>query len=111
MVLSGGIGFLCAALQVFFRDVQKIVEAVTMVWFWLTPIVWSVSQLGPAHKYWIMLNPAYYIVTGYRDSLIYGVPFWQHGAQAALFWTEAALLLALGLWVFERLKPEFAELV
>jgi ABC-type polysaccharide/polyol phosphate export permease len=56
-------------------------------------------------------NPAYYIVQGYRDSLIYGVPLWSHPARAAAFWIICLVLLASGSWVFERLKPDFAEVL
>src|SRR5690348_2509221 len=33
MVLSTALGLICAALQVFFRDVQKIVDSAVTIWF------------------------------------------------------------------------------
>jgi lipopolysaccharide transport system permease protein/teichoic acid transport system permease protein len=96
---------------VFFRDVQKIVESVVTIWFWLTPIVWNIDLLPAAYRPWLALNPASYVVSGYRDSLIGGVPLWQHPGHAAVFWAVCIALLAAGAWVFERLKPDFAEVM
>ncbi len=111
VVLCLGLSWLTAALQVFFRDVQKLVEVVVGVWFWLTPIVWSREMLGGQWHWFLDLNPAYYIVNGYRDSLIYGVPFWSNPVPAVAFWTICGILLLLGAWVFERLKSDFVEVL
>lgn len=110
VTLSLGIGWLTSALQVFFRDIQKLVEVIVAIWFWLTPIVWPRDMLHQWH--WLLdLNPAYYIVQGYRDSLIYGVPFWSHLPLTLAFWTICIFMLVFGAWVFDRLKPDFAEVL
>jgi ABC-type polysaccharide/polyol phosphate export permease len=110
VALCLGLAWLTASLQVFFRDVQKLVEVIIGIWFWLTPIVWSPDMLG-RWQWALDFNPAYYVVRGYRDSLIYGVPVWAHPVATAAFWTICLVLLALGAWVFERLKPDFAEVL
>jgi ABC-type polysaccharide/polyol phosphate export permease len=106
-----GIAWTISALQVFFRDIQKLVEVTLGIWFWLTPIVWSEEMLGPRWAWIFDLNPAYYIVKGYRDCLIYGVPFWSDPVAAVAFWAICGLLLVFGAWVFKRLKPEFVEVL
>lgn len=111
VILCLGIGWAISALQVFFRDIQKMVEVTIGIWFWLTPIVWSEEMLGPRWRWIFDLNPAYYIVKGYRDSLIYGVPLWSDPVAAVAFWIICGLLLVSGAWVFKRLKPEFVEVL
>jgi lipopolysaccharide transport system permease protein/teichoic acid transport system permease protein len=111
LILCLGIAFLTSALQVFFRDVQKLVDTALGVWFWLTPVVWPVDLVPAAWRPLLSLNPAWYIVQGYRNSLIEGIPPWDHPAASAIFWVGCIAAIAVGAWVFERLKPEFAEVL
>ncbi len=111
LTLCLGIALLTSALQVFFRDVQKLVETALGVWFWVTPVVWPVDLVPAAWRPLLNLNPAWYVVQGYRDSLIYGIPFWNRPFAAAIFWVTCIAAIAIGAWVFERLKPEFAEVL
>jgi ABC-type polysaccharide/polyol phosphate export permease len=91
--------------------VQKLVEIVLGVWFWLTPIVWPAELLGGQWQWLLDLNPAYYLVKGYRDSLLYGIPFWSNPIPALAFWAICGVLLFFGAWVFDRLKHDFAEVL
>jgi ABC-type polysaccharide/polyol phosphate export permease len=111
LALCLGIAFLTSALQVFFRDVQKLVDAALGIWFWLTPVVWPADLVPAAWRPLLNLNPAWYIVRGYRDSLIQGIPLWDRPVASAVFWAGCIATIAAGAWVFERLKPEFAEVL
>jgi ABC-type polysaccharide/polyol phosphate export permease len=110
-VLAVGLGWLTAALQVFFRDVAQIIPVLFGFWFWLTPIVWSAEILPAGLHGWLRLNPVHYLVQGYRDSLIYGLAPTERLADGLVFWLQALFVLALGVYVFRRLKPEFAEVI
>jgi ABC-type polysaccharide/polyol phosphate export permease len=57
------------------------------------------------------LNPLYYIVRGYRDSLLYNVPFWKNPVDTIYFWGIALIFFVIGVLVFKRLRPYFAEMV
>ena len=59
----------------------------------------------------VFLNPVHYIVQGYRDSFLYAVPVTDRIAETLLFWAIAGALLVLGVFVFRRLRPQFADLV
>lgn len=110
-VLAVGLGWLTAALQVFFRDVSQIITVLFGFWFWLTPIVWSPDMLPPELRGWLVFNPLRYLVQGYRDALIYGLPPTERLEAGFVFWLETLLVLGLGVYTFRRLKPEFAEVI
>lgn len=57
------------------------------------------------------LNPMYYIVQGYRDTLINGVWFWQRPELTLYFWIFTVGVFVLGRVVFKRLKPHFADIL
>ena len=59
----------------------------------------------------IKLNPAYYIVNGYRDSMLYHISVFDHGLYTLYFWCIVIILLIIGTNVFNKLKPHFADVL
>jgi ABC-type polysaccharide/polyol phosphate export permease len=57
------------------------------------------------------LNPIYYIIQGYRDSLIEHVWFWQHPVVAGYYWIVAVFFFAVGGMVFLRMRSHFADVL
>jgi ABC-type polysaccharide/polyol phosphate export permease len=111
VVLLLGIGWLLSALQVFYRDIGQALTIVLNVWFWATPIVWPEQNIPESFRSILTYNPMYYIVTGYRDSLIYPHVLWPGITATIFFWCFAAACVLVGSFVFDRLKPEFADVV
>ena len=111
IVLGLGIGWAVAALNVFIRDVAHIVGVVIQIGFWATPIFWDINIMPEKLQVVFKLNPMFYIIQGYRESFIYFVPFWQHPLQTAYFWIVAGFLFIAGALVFQRLKPQFADVL
>jgi lipopolysaccharide transport system permease protein/teichoic acid transport system permease protein len=110
-IFSVAVGLSVCSMNVLMPDIGHALIILMNVWFWLTPIVWDVSILTGGLRFAFRLNPLYYIVDGYRASFIFHVPFWHDPAAAIWFWATCLLVLAAGVWVFEKLKPEFAEVL
>jgi ABC-type polysaccharide/polyol phosphate export permease len=110
-ILLLGLGWLFAALQVFYRDLAQGLTISLNMWFWLTPIVWQQNIVPPAYHRLLEANPIYYIVEGYRGLLIYPEPIWPSLHQTLAFWLIVASLLLAGAVIFRRLKPEFADVI
>lgn len=111
LLLLLGLGWLTSAASLFIKDVSNLVGIIIQFGFWLTPIVWSIEMVPPKFHWLFKLNPAYYFVCGYRESMIYGIGFWEKPGEAFYFWLIALLVLILGATVFRRLKPHFGEVV
>ncbi len=111
LILSAGFCWLFAALHVFVRDVGQLVGLILQVGFWATPIFWDIAMMPEKVQYLLKLNPMFYIVEGYRETFIYFVPFWQHPYLTAYFWSFALGIFCLGSYVFNRLKPQFADVL
>lgn len=56
VAFSASLGLVLAAMYVYFRDVKFMVQAVMMVWLYVTPIVYPLSALGGAGR-WLDFNP------------------------------------------------------
>lgn len=106
-----GIGWLTSSTRIFVKDVGNIVGVITQFGFWLTPVVWRIESMPDNLQFWLKLNPAYYLVSGYRDSLLGGTWFWERPQESLLFWTFTISILLIGAGVFRKLKPHFAEVL
>lgn len=111
IIMSIGLGWLFASLNVFVRDVTQLVGLILQVGFWATPIFWDIRMMPESIQFALKLNPMYYIVQGYRDSFIYFLPFWKHPYHTLYFWVFAVALFFLGTFVFRRLQPQFADVL
>lgn len=107
------ISFITTPLMVFFRDLGQIMNIILQFGMWLTPIMWNINTIGIPARYIkiFKLNPMYYVVQGYRDSFIYGVPFYNNIKQTLYFWAVVLLLMLAGSIIFRRLKPHFADVM
>jgi lipopolysaccharide transport system permease protein len=117
MIFALGVSLLLSAVNVFYRDVQQIMEVIILAWFFLTPVIWDVNMLPisrtvlgidlPIQRLTYILNPMASIIAAYRDILYYGRPI---GADFFLRTAvTAVIVLLIGLAVFHRLSSRFAE--
>jgi len=106
-----GLTWLTSALVLFVPDVFYIISITMRMLFFLTPIFWSVDMVPPAIVPIVKLNPLYYLVEGYRKSLIYHEPFWSDMNTTISYWTIACIVFLIGIFVFKRLRPHFADVI
>jgi len=106
-----GISWFLAAIGVFIRDISNFVQIILNICFWLTPIFWNIEMVPEKYRIFLFLNPLYYIIQGYRDSFLYHIPFWNHPIHSLYFWSVASLALLLGILVFKKLRPHFADVL
>lgn len=101
------------AIVVFFKDLSQIINIILQVGVWMTPIMWNIDtmDLSPALLTIFKLNPMYYIVAGYRDSLINKVWFWERPGITMYFWLLTIVIMGLGAVIFKRLKIHFADVL
>ncbi len=108
-----GLVYATSAIVIFFRDLTQIINIFLQVGVWLTPIMWDINMLS-SHPWLIKLfklNPMYYVVTGYRDSMLGHIGIWNHASWTIYFWVVTILLFGLGSVIFKRLKPHFADVL
>lgn len=111
-VLVLALSYFSGAVVVFFRDLRQLISILLQVLVWGTPIMWNLNMV---HNVWIrrilMLNPVYYIVDGYRDSVFQKQWIWEKPLYTLYFWCITFLLMALGTGVFKKLRGHFADVL
>ena len=106
-----GIAWLTSALSVFLKDIGQIVGMILQFAFWGTPIFWSYKILPAKYLFWLKLNPAFYIIEGYRDCFIYHRWFWENPSQTLYYWTLTGVVMICGAIAFKKLRPHFADVL
>lgn len=64
-----GLGLLFASINVFFRDLKHFLTIGFMVWFWITPVFYSLEMLAFPFRWIVLLNPLTYYIIAYRQIL------------------------------------------
>lgn len=112
--LSLGLGLITASVYVFFKDMQNIVGIILQFGMWLAPIMYWEGMFTADHPKLAILfkiNPVYYIVAGYRDSMLTGNFFWERPLNTIYFWAFTVCLLIVGEKVFKKLRPHFSDVL
>ena len=115
--LSLGLGLVLAAGYVYLRDLQYLVNLGTLIWFYVTPVIypWSLVQSkfshgfeGAAAHVVLYINPMTWVVLGFQDVFVYDRwPQHWHGLGYSVAFSLVSIWV--GLRVFRRLRRRFAE--
>ena len=108
MSLVLGIGLACAAVNVFYRDVDPLLRLVVQLWFYASPVIYSVAAVPAGVRGAYFVNPMAGIIESYRDILLRGV------APGDYLWLSAAMGAAGmvgGYVLFKALEGRFADVV
>jgi lipopolysaccharide transport system permease protein len=106
-MLTLGIAYFVASLNVSLRDTQQIVNIVLLLLFFLSPIFYDAASVPAQYRPWYDLNPFVAILDGYRTALVHGaLPDLVGLAEVA---AVAIALTLVGHRLFLRASHRFAE--
>jgi len=106
-----GISWMTSAIRVFVKDMGNFIAVFLQIGFWATPIFWNIDMISQDKQWILKLNPAYYIVQGYRDTFINNTWFWEMQNVTLYFLSIAIIFFILGAIVFKRLRPHFGDVL
>jgi ABC-type polysaccharide/polyol phosphate export permease len=98
---------LTTPVAVYFRDFRLAITPLMLIWFFLTPVFYPLDRLPSAIKTMVAANPITVIVSADRSILLQAAP--PDIGQLLLLAVVAWVGLAIGLCLFRRLQPGFAE--
>ena len=101
-----GFALVISALQVLLKDVEHFLTPFMMIWFYATPVLYSVTMLPERMRQFMFLNPLAYSVGRIRDLLMHGGGLILPDGAALL---GAVLVFVIGRWFFNRLAPHFED--
>lgn len=106
LIFTLGLALGLSALQVLLKDVEHFLTPFLMIWFYATPVLYSVSMVPARLQQLMSLNPLAYSVGRIRDLLTHGGGF---VLSDGAFLLGSGLVFVLGRWFFNRLAPHFED--
>ena len=103
VLVAIGLGLLCSISYIFFEDFRSIIQLLTMVIGYMTPVFYPITVLGPHTRPIIEVNPLTSIVAIFRSN------FGHLEISTGKNWLYSGVfslgIFLLGIFVFEKLWP------
>jgi ABC-type polysaccharide/polyol phosphate export permease len=110
--LVAGVSLVVASLNALYRDVEHLVAALLLPWFFLTPVLYSLDNVPGVSDHPRLVDLVHYAnfvtpaVEAVRDPIFFGeLPA---AGDAVYLAVSAVVALALGAWVFSRVDDRVA---
>ncbi len=106
--LSLGVSLIFAAILVYLRDLQMFLGIIVSVWFYITPILYSIEMIPSNLRFLFYFNPFTYLIRLWQNALL-GFPlFWMDFILALC---SSFMFLVVGIWFFRKCKEGFADVL
>ncbi len=109
LMLTAGVGYLLAGLTVFLRDIPQTVSIAVNLLFYLTPIMYPIETVPKVFRPFMRWNPGGILADLYRDLILWGQV--RHLQEWVVLWVVSAIVFVLGIVVYKRLRPAFADVL
>jgi lipopolysaccharide transport system permease protein len=107
-IMTLGVAIAVSAINLFFRDIERIVGIFTALMFYVTPIIYSEDMIPSEYKRLILLNPLSILMVSWRKLFMHGTFDFKDAAVACIY---SSIVLAIGYLIFRRLRWRFAEVL
>ena len=110
------VSLILSVLTMLWRDVRKLITSLMRMLMYFSPVIWECHfGAGVPHNELLntimKLNPVYYIVNGYRESIFYCRTFLDHPLQTIYFWGIVVLLFVIGCSLMYKFKTKFIDMI
>ena len=106
VALTFGLTLVLSMAHFLWRDVGSVVAFALQLWFYLTPVVYPLTQVPERFHVWYLLNPAACLALAVQSAVL-GIATPAGTIWALLAWT---LLLGVGgWWFFRSMKSALGE--
>jgi lipopolysaccharide transport system permease protein len=112
VLLVGGVSLVVASLNALYRDVEHLIAALLLPWFFLTPVLYGLNQLPGSDRYPLLYFVVHWVnfmtppIEALRAPLFFGEtpPL----AETVYTVVAAVVALAVGAFVFSRSDDRIA---
>ncbi|OAS88215.1 MULTISPECIES: ABC transporter permease [Metabacillus] len=100
---------LCSTISIIIRDFQVAIQSVMRIMFFLLPVLWDTNRLDPLYQTILKINPVYYIIEGFRDTLLGRKWFFEDLNYTIYFWSITFLILIIGASIHVKFRDKFVD--
>lgn len=111
IAFSISLAMITSVLNMFTRDVKKFINAIMRLLMFATPILWTMDKLPHFAVNIMKANPLYYIVEGYRNSLIFNKGIFTDVKQLIVFWVIVITMFVIGSNLMYKFRQKFIDFI
>ena len=109
VAFTTAVTLITSAVNVFYRDVNPVVQIGLQLWLYVTPIAYPLSRVPEKYRTWIALNPLSGVIEGVRSAVVYGrQPDW---ALLELSGVLTLVTLVAAVVLFKQVDRYFADVI
>jgi len=107
LIFTFGLSLITSAFNLFYRDIQYLLNLILIIWMYLTPVIYPVELMPASYRWIFSLNPMAVLINAYRQVIL-------AGGAPNLSSLALALLISLGVVlvgykIFKKLEGVFAD--
>ncbi|SFE86291.1 ABC-2 type transport system permease protein [Paenibacillus algorifonticola] len=106
-IFTLAISFIVSALNVYFRDLEHMLNIFLMAFLYLTPVLYPQTMIPEKYQWLFNWNPMAILVTAYRNVFYYNEP--PATAQLFILGFISVVLLLFSQLYFKKVKVKFNE--
>jgi lipopolysaccharide transport system permease protein len=101
-----GLGFVLSSANLFFRDMQRLLQIGLNIVFYVSPVLYPADRVPAKFRFMIEFNPITPLIETWRQLFLHGALQW---STLGHVYVIGLVSLALGTLVYRRLSWRFAE--
>lgn len=108
-LMAFSLGLIGAILMVFLRDIREMMGVVTLLWFWMVPIVYTVDSVPHFMQAIQVYNPAWWFIREYHQIFVYGaMPDMGHIAKML---AASGLMTVIMVWCLSSSEHQIRDAI
>ena len=107
-VMLYGLSLIIASINLFFRDLERLIVIFLTFLFYVTPILYPASMIPQKYVHLIIYNPVAPLMISWRDLLMNGTLDMNYIGISLLY---SLVMLIIGQIIYKKLSWKFAEVL
>jgi lipopolysaccharide transport system permease protein len=103
-----GLGLALSSINLFLRDVERILIILLNMMFYLSPVIYPIDRVPAPYQKLIWINPMTPIIEAWRGIFFETAMRWN---EIGLAYAYAFIAMTFGIYVYRRLSWRFAEVL
>ncbi|MCF6514977.1 ABC transporter permease [Lactobacillus sp. S2-2] len=106
-------GIFNSTVSILIRDYHVLLQSAMRMLFYVSGVLFNfqTSSFPPYLVRVLELNPFFYIVQGFRDSMLSTTWFWQNPGLMLVFWLMVLFFLLVGTHLHFKFRSHFVDLI
>lgn len=108
-VFTYSVSLLVSACNLFYRDIQYVLNLGIVIWMYLTPVIYPVELLPDKYRWIFQVNPMAVLINAYRQVVLSGSA--PNLVSLGIAAGVSCTFFIIARWIFNKLEGVFADVV